>query len=202
MKRMTLVFLLSVFLSLVGTGAALADPATFINSISTPVDGQQFTVDTLPTTITVEGTISGGNINDQRVCVIVDGSTSVCEPGYVGGLGNTHSRSYSIPVSIGTAGDHTLQASNANSTGGHSAVSALITITIVLTVDTCDEMDPPAYANHYLNSLNLPNEYATYRGQIIKIIAFNFNAGAYGSCHYDYAAVVSDVNALLSQLGF
>ncbi len=202
MKRMALVFLLSVFLSVAGTGAALADPATFINTISTPVDGQQFTVDTLPTTIIVDGTISGGNINDQKVCITVDGSAQACEPGYVGGLGNTTSRGYSIPVSIGTTGDHTLQASNANSTGGHPAVSALITITIVLAADACDEVDPPAYANNYLNSINLPNEYATYRGGIIKIIAFNFNAGEYGSCHYDYAAVVSDVNSLLSQLGF
>ena len=202
MKRMSLVFLLSVFLSIAGTGAALAVPATFTNTISTPVNGQQFTVNSLPTTIAVEGTISGGNINDQKVCVSLDGGAPICEPGFLGGLGNSTSRSYSIPVSISTTGDHSLQASNANSTGGHSAVSALITITIALTADTCDEVNPPAYANAYLNSLNLPNEYATYRGQIIKIIAFNFSAGDYGRSHYDYAAVVSDVNDLLNQLGF
>jgi hypothetical protein len=204
MKRISLFLLLAVFLSFLIAEAALAAQPVVSNTISSPVDGQEFVVNSLPANITVDGTITtvGGTINDQKVCVTVDSVTTVCEPDFAGGLGSATSRSYSIAVSIATAGEHAIQASNENSNGGHSAVSDLIAITIVLAADPCDEVDPPAYANQYLNSLNLPGNYATYRGAIIKIIAFNFNAGAYDSCHYNYAAVESDVNGLLSQLGF
>jgi hypothetical protein len=174
-------------------------------TISSPSNNQTIVVDSLPVNIIVEGTISHGspgNVNDQRACVIVDGGTPTCEPNYVGGLGNVSSRTYSISVPIGSEGPHTIQATNANSTGGHSGISNLTTIYIVLATVACDEKDPPAYANEYLNGLNLPPEYATYRGQIIRVIAFNHSNGGYGACHYDYDAVEEDVDALLVQLGF
>jgi hypothetical protein len=78
----------------------------------------------------------------------------------------------------------------------------VVTVYIVLSNSACDEKDPPAIANEYLNDLNLPSSYATYRGQIIKIIALNHSNGAYGSCHYDDDAVRHDVDDLLAQLKF
>jgi hypothetical protein len=118
------------------------------------------------------------------------------------GLGNTQSYSYNIPVEIGTAGAHTLQAINANSDGDHSGASSVIGITIVLTAYACHDRDPPAHANQYLNSVNLPREYATYRGQVISIIAFNHSVGKYGTCTYDYTLVEADARDLLAYLGF
>lgn len=174
-------------------------------AISSPSDNQTIVVESLPVNIIVEGTIthgSPGNINNQRACVKVDGGTPICEPSYVGGLGNVSSRNFSITVPINSDGQHTLQAFTANSSGDHSGMSGLITINIVLANAACDEKDPPAYANEYLNSLNLPPSYATYRGQIIRVIAFNSSNGAYGSCQYDYALVKADVDALLAQLNF
>jgi hypothetical protein len=174
-------------------------------TISSPSDNQTIVVESLPVNIIVEGTIthgSPGNINNQRACVKLDGGTPICEPNYVGGLGNVSSRNFSITVPINSDGQHTLQAFTANSSGDHSGMSTLITINIVLANAACDEKDPPAYANEYLNSLNLPPSYATYRGQIIRVIAFNSSNGAYGSCQYDYALVKADVDALLAQLGF
>lgn len=173
-------------------------------TISSPSNNQTIVVESLPVNIIVEGTISHGspgNVNDQRACVSVDGGTPVCEPNYVGGLGNVSSRSFSITVPINSDGQHTLQATTANSNGDHNGISDLITINVVLADVPCDEKDPPAIANEYLNSLNLPSDYATYRGQIIRVIAFNHSNGAYGSCRYDYDAVRDDVNALLTQLG-
>lgn len=173
--------------------------------ISSPSSNQTIIVESLPVNIIVEGTISHGSpgtVNDQRACVSLDGGTLNCEPSYVGGLGNVSSRNYSITVPINSDGQHTLQASSGNSNGDHSGLSSLITINVVLADVPCDEKDPPAYANEYLNSLNLPSAYATYRGQIIRVIAFNHSNGAYGSCNYDYDAVRDDVNQLLTQLGF
>jgi hypothetical protein len=174
-------------------------------TISAPSGNQTMVVDSLPVNIIVEGTISHGspgNVNGQRACVIVDAGTPQCEPNYIGGLGNVSSRNYSITVPISSEGPHTIQTTAANSNNDHRSVSDLITIYIVLANVACDEKDPPAYANEYLNSLNLPPEYATYRGQIIRVIAFNHSNGGYGTCHYYYDLVRDDVNALLVQLGF
>jgi hypothetical protein len=198
-----LVSYLGAFLLFTAANVALAHNASV--AISSPSNNQTIVVESLPVNIIVEGTISHGspgNVNDQRACVIVDGGTPTCEPSYVGGLGNVSSRNYSITVSINSEGQHTLQATTANSHGDHSGISGLITINVVLANVPCDEKDPPAFANEYLNSLNLPSAYATYRGQIIRVIALNHANGAYGSCHYDYDAVREDVNALLAQLGF
>jgi len=174
-------------------------------TISSLSDHQTIMVESLPVNIIVEGTISHGspgNVNNQRACVSVDGGTPICELNYVGGLGNVSSRSYNITVPVNSEGQHTLQATTANPDGNHSGISSLITITVVLANVPCDEKDPPAYANEYLNSLNLPSDYATYRGQIIRVIAFNHSNGAYGSCHYYYDAVREDVDDLLTQLEF
>jgi len=174
-------------------------------TISSPSNNQTIVVDSLPVNIMVEGTISHGspgNVNNQRACVRVDGGTPQCEPNYITGLGNVSSRNYSIAVAINNEGQHTIQVITANPSGDHGGISSLITINVVLANVLCDEKDPPAYANEYLNSLNLPSDYATYRGQIIRVIAFNHSNGGYGSCIYDYDAVRDDVNALLGQLGF
>jgi hypothetical protein len=173
-------------------------------TISAPINNQTMLVESLPINIIVEGTISHGspgNVNDQRACVSVDSGAPICEPNYVGGLGNVSSRNYSITVPISSEGLHTIQVTSANSNGDHRGISALITINVLLAQVTCDEKDPPAYANEYMNSLNLPSDYATYRGQIIRVIAFNHSNGAYGSCIYDYAAVRQDVDLMLAQLG-
>lgn len=196
------IFYLGALLLLAASSLAHAHNGSV--TISSPSANQTMVVESLPINIIVEGTISHGppgNVNDQRACVKVDGGTAICEPNYVGGLGNVSSRNYSITVPINSDGPHTLQAFTGNSRGDHSGVSTLITIYIVLSNSACDEKDPPAIANEYLNSLNLPSAYATYRGQIIRVIAFNHSNGAYGSCHYDDDAVREDVDALLAQLG-
>jgi hypothetical protein len=184
--------------------AAIAHNASVV-TISAPSNDQTIIVESFPVNIIVEGTISHGspgNINGQRACVSIDGGIATCEPNYAGGLGNVSSRNFSITVPINNEGQHTVQATTANSSGDHSGVSSLIRITVLLANVPCDEKDPPAYANGYLNGLNLPSDYATVRGQIIRIIANNHSNGAYGSCHYDYDAVRQDVDQLLTQLGF
>jgi hypothetical protein len=176
-------------------------------SISGPYDGQVFVTDTLPINITVEGTIShsgppaGANVADSRACVSVDGGVPTCLPAPVFGGRPPSSYTYVVPITINSAGFHMLQVFTSKTDGGHPGQSDVITIEVVLATATCDEVDPPAYANQYLNDLNLPNYYASFRGQIIKVIAFNHSNGVYGSCTYDYAAVLADVNALLSGLG-
>ena len=176
-------------------------------SISGPYDGQVFLTDTLPINITVEGTIShsgppaGANVADSRACVSVDGGVPTCLPAPVFGGRPPSSYTYVVPITINSAGFHTLQVFTSKTDGGHPGQSDVITIEVVLATATCDEVDPPAYANQYLNDLNLPSYYASFRGQIIKVIAFNHSNGVYGSCTYDYAAVLADVNALLTGLG-
>ena len=176
-------------------------------SISGPYDGQVFVTDTLPINITVEGTIShsgppaGANVADSRACVSVDGGVATCLPAPVFGGRPPSSYTYVVPITINSAGFHTLQVFTSKTNGGHPGQSDVITIEVVLATASCDEVDPPAYANQYLNDLNLPSYYASFRGQIIKVIAFNHSNGVYGSCTYDYAAVLADVNALLSGLG-
>jgi hypothetical protein len=194
----------SALLLFMSANAAIAHNATVV-TISAPINNQTIIVESLPVNIIVEGTISHGspgNINGQRACVIVDGGTPTCEPNYVGGFGNVSSRNFSITVAINNEGQHTIQATSANSNGDHSGISSIITINVLLANVPCDEKDPPAYANGYLNGLNLPSDYATVRGQIIRIIANNHSNGAYGSCHYDYNAVREDVDHLLTQVGF
>jgi hypothetical protein len=196
------IFYLGALLLLAASSVAHAHNGSV--TISSPSANQTMVVESLPINIIVEGTISHGppgNVNDQRACVKVDGGTAICESNYVGGLGNVSSRNYSITVPINSDGPHTIQTFTANSRGDHSGVSTLITIYVVLSNSACDEKDPPAIANEYLNSLNLPSAYATYRGQIIRVIANNHSNGAYGSCHYDDDAVREDVDALLAQLG-
>ena len=198
-----LVFYLGALMLLASANVAFAHNASV--TISSPSNNKTIVVDSLPVNIMVEGTISHGspgNVNNQRACVRVDGGTPQCEPTYITGLGNVSSRNYSIAVAINNEGQHTIQVITANPNGDHGGISSLITINVVLANVLCDEKDPPAYANEYLNSLNLPSDYATYRGQIIRVIAFNHSNGGYGSCIYDYDAVREDVNALLGQLGF
>ena len=190
-----------VLLLLLVVSAAHAHNSTI--SISSPSDNQTIVVESLPVNIIAEGTISHsspGNVNDQRACVKVDGGTGLCD-NYVSGLGNVGSRNYSITVPINSAGQHTIQAFTAKSEGSHPGISAIITINVVLSITACDEKDPPAIANEYLNSINFPSAYASYRGQIIRVIAFNHSNGAYGACNYNEDAVLDDVDALLAQLG-
>jgi hypothetical protein len=197
-----MIFYLGALLLLAASSVAHAHNGSV--TISSPSANQTMVVESLPINIIVEGTISHGspgNVNDQRACVKVDGGTAICEPNYVGGLGNVSSRNYSITVPINSDGPHTLQTFTANSRGDHSGVSTLITIYVVLSNSACDEKDPPAIANEYLNNLNFPSAYASYRGQIMRVIANNHSNGAYGSCHYDDDAVREDVDALLAQLG-
>lgn len=196
------IFYLGALLLLAASSVAHAHNGSV--TISSPSANQTMVVESLPINIIVEGTISHGppgNVNDQRACVKVDGGTAICEPNYVGGLGNVSSRNYSITVPINSDGPHTIQTFTANSRGDHSGVSTLITIYVVLSNSACDEKDPPAIANEYLNNLNFPSAYASYRGQIMRVIANNHSNGAYGSCHYDDDAVREDVDALLAQLG-
>lgn len=202
MKKLISYF--SAFLLFMSANAAIAHNATVV-TISAPSNDQTIIVESLPVNIIVEGTISHGspgNINGQRACVTVDGGTATCEPNYLGGFGNVSSRNFSITVPINNEGQHTIQATSANSNGDHSGISSVITINVLLANVLCDEKDPPAWANGYLNDLNLPSDYATFRGQIIRIIANNHSNGAYGSCHYDYDAVREDVDQLLTQVGF
>ena len=128
-------------------------------TISAPSNNQTIVVESLPVNIIVEGTISHGspgNVNNQRACIKVDGGTAICEPNYVGGLGNVSSRNYSITVPIASDGAHTLQTFTANSRGDHSGFSAIVTVYIVLSNTACDEKDPPAIANEYLNESQSP----------------------------------------------
>jgi len=53
-----------------------------------------------------------------------------------------------------------------------------------------------------MNGMNLPREYAQYRGKVVQQIAHNYNDGKYGTCHYDYALVEADVDQYISELEF
>jgi hypothetical protein len=202
MKKITLSSLLTALFFVMVAGVALAHNST--NTISAPSEGQEFVVVSLPANIVVEGMIvhgPSGTINGQKVCVIV-GFDETCEPDFVGGLGSATSRNYNITIAINTPGPHTIQASNANSDGDHAGLSDSVDINIVVTSATCDEVDPPAWVNQYLNDINPPKQYAKYRGQIIRVIAFNHSIGEYGSCTFNYDAVKADVDDLLENLGF
>jgi hypothetical protein len=181
-------------------GAVLANPATI--SIAAPTDGAEFEVETLPTTILFSGTIthSPSNVNDMQPCLTVDSST-VCGD-LISGVGNLQSYPYAIPVEFDTPGEHTIQAYTDKTGGGHYGSSEPINITIFLVPVACDEVDPPGYANEYLNSLNLPQDYATKRGQIISLIANYMNNGRYGTCNYNYELVEYDVDLKLAELGY
>src|SRR5687767_6098837 len=101
------------------TNAAIAHNASVV-TISAPSNDQTIIVESLPVNIIVEGTISHGspgNINGQRACVSIDGGIAICEPNYVGGLGNVSSRNFTITVPINNEGQHTVQATTANSSG-------------------------------------------------------------------------------------
>jgi hypothetical protein len=178
--------------------AALANPA--VVSITAPVDGSTMYVDAFPTSVTVSGTIihSPGTVNDMRACVSVDGGTAVCG-NYISGAGNMSSFPFAISVVIYDAGSHTFVVSADKSGGGHYG-SAQVTATYLLSAVTCDEQDPPAFANEYLNNLNLPQSYNQIRGQILQFIAQNMNSGKYGTCTYNYDLVKSDVDAKLFAL--
>jgi hypothetical protein len=180
-------------------GTVQANPAGV--TISAPTDGQEFEVESLPAIISVSGMVthSPGTVNDMRACVSLDSGSLTCG-NYISGVGNSSSFSYSIPVEIYTAGEHTLQASADKSGGGHYGASDIITITIVVASGACDEQDPPAFANEYLNSLDLPQTYASTRGQILSVIGQNHGAGKYGSCIYDYELVKDHVDALLIEV--
>jgi hypothetical protein len=200
-SKLCIALLFALLLSLPAAGLA-HDSAV---SISGPYDGQVFITDTLPLNITVEGTIShsgppnGSNVADSRACISVDSGIATCQAAPTFGGRPPSSYTYVIPVTITSAGFHTLQVFTSKTDGGHPGQSDIITIQVVLATATCDEVDPPAYANQYLNDLNLPSYYASYRGQIIKVIAFNHSNG--GSCTFNYAAVMADVDALLGGLG-
>lgn len=178
--------------------AALANPA--VVSITAPVDGSTTYVDAFPTSVTVSGTVvhSPGTVNDMRACVSVDGGSPVCG-NYISGAGNTSSFPFAISVEISDAGSHTFVVSADKSGGGHYGY-AQVTATYLLSATTCDEKDPPALANEYLNSKDNPDTYQTIRGKIISIIAQNMNDGKYGSCHYNVTLVQADVDALLAKL--
>jgi hypothetical protein len=202
MKRITLRFLLTAILTVMVAGPAFAHESSI--SISGPGEGQEITVDLLPTNVVVEGTVvhsDPSNANDFQICVVVDGGASTCESAPVGGLGNVSSRPFSISVAIDTAGPHTLQATGVKD-GEHEGESDIVNISIVLSQTACDTMAPPAFANLLMNDLNLPKQYAKFRGQVIRVIAFNHSNGAYGSCNYDYTQVQADVLELLGDLGF
>ena len=205
MRNITLKIAFSFALLLFSPAVGLSHESAV--TISGPYDGQVFVTDTLPLSITVEGTIShsappnGANVADSRACVSVDGGVPTCHAAPVFGGKPPPYYNYLVPVSINSAGTHTIQASSSKTDGGHAGQSEVITLTVILASAVCDEVDPPAYANQYLNGLNLPSYYATYRGQIIKVIAFNHSNAVYGSCTYNYPAVIADVDALLSQLG-
>jgi hypothetical protein len=188
------------FALIIGPKTALANPALI--TIATPTDGAEFEVGTLPTTILFSGTIthSPSNVNDMQPCLNVDSST-VCG-NLISGVGNLQSYPYAIPVEFDTPGEHTIQAYTDKTGGGHYGSSAPINITIFLVPVACDEVDPPGYANEYLNSLNLPQEYATKRGQIISAIANYMNDGRYGTCNYNYELVKYDVDLKLAELGY
>lgn len=205
MKKIRLKIALSFALLLFLPGLGLSHETAV--SISGPYDGQVFVTDSLPLSITVEGAIShsappnGANVADSRACVSLDSGVPTCQPAPVFGGKPPSSYNYVVPVSIPSPGSHTIQASSSKTGGGHAGQSEVITITVILASAVCDEVDPPAYANQYLNGLNLPSYYASYRGQILKVIAFNHSNGVYGSCTYNYPAVIADVDTLLSQLG-
>lgn len=203
-QKSKVIFLFALFVLF--PALALAHDSTI--DISGPYDGQQYVTDTLPINISVQGTIThsplpnGANVADSQACVSVDGGAQICQPAPTfAGRPPTY-YNYLVPVTISSPGFHTLQAFTRKSDGGHPGQSAVITIEVILSTTSCDEVDPPAYANQYLNGLNLPRDYATYRGQIINVIAFNHSNGVYGSCTYNYPAVVADVDALLNQVGF
>jgi hypothetical protein len=196
MKRFFGAAVLVVALAMVSV-TAQATPV--VVAISGPTDGSTITVDALPASILVSGSVSHPQsaVNDMRACIEVDGGSPVCGD-YISGTGNLRTFGFNLPVDL-FEGTHTLRVSADKSSGGHYGF-AEITVTIVYTTTSCDEKDPPAIANEYLNSLNLPNSYNQIRGSIISTIAHNMNAGKYGTCTYNVAMVQSDVDSLLAKL--
>jgi hypothetical protein len=181
-----------------GLVSVTAHATPVVVAISGPTNGSTITVDELPATIQVTGSVSHPQaaVNDMRACVEVDGGSPVCGD-YIAGAGNLRSFGFNLPVDL-YEGTHTLRVYADKSSGGHYGF-AEITVTVVLSTVACDELDPPAIANAYLNSLDLPNSYNQIRGSIISTIAHNMNAGRYGTCTYNAALVRTDVDSLLAK---
>src|SRR4030095_15357390 len=114
MKKISLKIALSFALLMFLPGLGLSHESAV--TISGPYDGQVFVTDSLPLSITVEGTIShsappnGANVADSRACVSLDGGVPTCQPAPVFG-GNTPSLyKYFVRVSISPPGVPTVQA--------------------------------------------------------------------------------------------
>jgi len=179
---------------------AMANPS--IVTISSPVNGGSTQVDTLPISVSVSGIVlhSPGTVNGMRACLSVDGGTEVCGP-TITGTGNQSSFTFSIASDIYNAGTHTFRVCADKLDSGHLGC-AEVTHTYTVAQTACDEIDPPAIANDYMNTINLPQSFNQIRGRVISKIAENANEGKYGTCNYNSVLVKSDVDLYLAQAGW
>lgn len=179
---------------------AMANPA--VVTITAPANGGSTQVETLPVSVSVTGTVlhTPGTVNDMSACLSVDGGAEVCGP-TIAGVGKQSTFSFSIASDIYAAGTHTFRVCSDKSSGGHLGC-AEVTHTFTLAQAACDEVDPPAIANDYMNSINLPQSFNQIRGKVISKIADNMNQGKYGTCNYNAVLVRSDVDLYLAQAGW
>ncbi|MBJ6802154.1 hypothetical protein [Geomonas propionica] len=179
---------------------AMANPT--VVTISAPVNGGTTQVDTLPMSVPVTGSVfhSPGTINNMRACLSVDAGAEVCGPTFTG-VGNKSSFTFNIGGDIFAPGLHTFKVCADKVDGGHLGC-ATVEHTFTVAQSACDEVDPPAIANDYMNGINLPNAFNQVRGKIINQIAANMNEGKYGTCNYNATKVKEDVDVLLAQAGW
>jgi hypothetical protein len=177
---------------------AVAAAHSSSTSISAPSDGQEFLTDAPPLTVLVEGAVvhsNPGNASGFTICVYEGATELACEADCQG-LGNHSTCNFSVPVDLGF-GEHTLRIVSTKD-GAHGS-EASVTVTVSPSTVACDEKDPPALANAYLNSLDLPQSYQQIRGAVIRQIANAHSNGKYGSCTYDQDCVETDVDAALQE---
>jgi hypothetical protein len=172
-------------------------------TIGSPTEGANISFDCslyTSTTVTVSGTQVHDNVAGGRVCVSSNlPNSKTCS--YYSGTGRPPTYwNYSIPVQVGVGANQPLVAVGDKGTDGDAHTgSTTVHVNVSCSNLACDEKDPPAHANLYLNSLSTsPSDFAKIRGNIIEQIAHATDKGKYGSCTYDYSCVEDDVDLALS----
>jgi hypothetical protein len=174
-------------------------------TIGSPLEGADITFDCslyTSTTVTVSGTQVHDNVAGGRVCVSSNFPNSKNCSYYTGTGRPPTSWNYSIPVQVGVGANQPLNAVGDKGTDGDAHTgSATVHVNVSCSNLACDEQDPPAHANLYMNNLPTtltPSQFAQVRGDVINQIAHATENGKYGSCTYDYSCVENDVDYALS----
>jgi hypothetical protein len=195
-KSMSLTGALTILL--LSSGSVWADKSAV--TITSPTDGADIQFDCSQaesTSVAVTGYLLHNNVADGKVCVTSQFPQTNCAE-YTGTGRPPSSWPYYIEVPVKEGLHQAITAvGSKGDEGGHDSDPATVYVDVSCTNLACDEKDPPALANQYLNSMSPPPTYATDRNDVIKQIAHANEDGKYGSCTYDLDCIKEDVDQAL-----